>query len=297
MKHLLLFSGLCIFFLSSCEKEIPFKGEYKTRKLVVNALLNTNDSININLSHSLSVIDEGTLEQVENATISLTDTEGNALGSIYSNSSGIYEIDALPLPGKTYQIQVEHPDYATVEASQTIPAAPAVANWDTTTVRREGFPTLTMEFSIQDPLGEDYYMVELLRLAPVNHVPFGSKAKVAWSHSFLQSNNPQFFGYNANAGVAGEVLLLSDANFDGATLPLTVSSTDFSQRDTFGLEAAKIRVSRITKATYQYYTSYQNYQNSANNFFASPVQVFSNITGGFGLFGAAASQEFVLFER
>ena len=68
MKKLVFIFSL-IIIISSCEKVIPFTGEISQSKLVVNSLFDSENPWRVHVSYSLSVIDNGELGNVEDATV------------------------------------------------------------------------------------------------------------------------------------------------------------------------------------------------------------------------------------
>ena len=67
------------FFITlvSCEKVIPFTGETSQSKLVVNSLFDSENPWRVHVSYSLSVIDNGLLGDVKNASVVIKDSLEN----------------------------------------------------------------------------------------------------------------------------------------------------------------------------------------------------------------------------
>ena len=80
MKKIFFISVLSSFFLA-CEKEIELKSDEITPRIVVNSLFTANDTIQLSVSESRSVLYEGILPNVTNATAKLFDGNGALLGT------------------------------------------------------------------------------------------------------------------------------------------------------------------------------------------------------------------------
>ena len=78
-----------ILTLSSCEKEVNIPIEYTEPKLVINALFNTDSLWSIEVSESQYIYDTITLPLIDNAEVSITDSDNNTI-TLTSQGEGIY---------------------------------------------------------------------------------------------------------------------------------------------------------------------------------------------------------------
>ena len=77
--------------------------------------------------------------------------------------------------------------------------------------------------------------------------------------------------------------MLKDENFDGQNYSLTFSVINYAELkdlDLFG----EIRLVNTSEAYFNYLKSFNIYQRAINNPFATPVQVYSNVNDGMGIF-------------
>ena len=80
-----------------------------------------------------------------------------------------------------------------------------------------------------------------------------------------------------------EYIMLRDENFDGQNYSLTFSVINYAELkdlDLFG----EIRLVNTSEAYFNYLKSFNMYQRAINNPFATPVQVYSNVNDGMGIF-------------
>ena len=77
--------------------------------------------------------------------------------------------------------------------------------------------------------------------------------------------------------------MLKDQNFEGENYALTFSVINYAELKEMEL-FGEIRLVNTSEAYFNYLTSFNMYQRTINNPFATPVQVYSNINNGMGIF-------------
>jgi hypothetical protein len=83
----------------------------------------------------------------------------------------------------------------------------------------------------------------------------------------------------------GGKIYFDDLLFDGQTKTTEVGLYDYTfyESDTVLLE---VHLEQLDPSYYKYVVSNEAYQSAHNNPFAEPVQVYTNVSGGFGLFSS-----------
>ena len=98
-------------------------------------------------------------------------------------------------------------------------------------------------------------------------------------------------------------LVLHDLLFNGQNKALEIELKDFEKdiyidKDGYFYSYKTLSITlylhNISKSYYYYRTSLELYENASRNPFAQPVQVFSNISNGFGIFAGAQISYFEL---
>jgi hypothetical protein len=88
----------------------------------------------------------------------------------------------------------------------------------------------------------------------------------------------------------GNSLLMKDVNFSGKqkVLHFFINSYELQDQTGQGGQVYKpyVKVNRITEDYFKYIKSYHVYYNAADNPFAEPANVFSNVLNGYGNFSA-----------
>lgn len=179
-------------------------------------------------------------------------------------------------PGKQYQIKVSHPDFDPVSAVAIAPFPPKI---DTVTVKLDttttgGFFEGTANFAItiDDPAAEvNYYEIKIRGEGPYYYG--------------IESDDP-----NARDGIDYINLLVSDEFFNGKKY--TIRVTNSATNEPFWVVVVK----SVTFDYYKFSTTALINNDAQYNPFANPAQVFTNVTGGLGLFGLVGETQ-ILVER
>ncbi len=109
---------------------------------------------------------------------------------------------------------------------------------------------------------------------------------------YLSLNDPNFDNYNSESYQTTG--LIKDLLFDGQQKTLDIAiDLSFKGWTMSGyeprIEKMDVCLSNLTEPSYLFYKSYNIYNNVMGNPFAQPVQVYSNITNGFGIFAGSSS--------
>jgi len=280
MKNLVLIFSFSIVLIS-CEKIIPFTGEISQSKLVVNSLFDSENPWRVHVSHSLSVIDNGELGDVEDATVIIKDSLGNIVETLIYESEGYYRGNMYPQTGQDYRIDVTHNSYTDVYSSDKLPSPINILSVDTMTNIVDGEEQFDMTINFEDPGdSRNYYRVSV-------HVGYwdidwatGDSILTEYQMPVLLED-PVFNNKN-NWESEG---LFTDLLFDGQEKDLKIAIELEGKIDY--IDYLEVWLYNITESTYNFNISYNIYENASGNPFAQPVQVYSNITNGFGIFGGA----------
>lgn len=298
MKYIVPFAFVLMLLgsLTSCEKEIPFDAEVSEPKLVLNSLFTSDSVWKVHVSQSLSVLDTGQLDRVLDAMVTIDDGVGNQV-TLQHQGEGIYEAATeMPAPSQTYTITASAPGYEQVNASDAIPGAVQIVSLDTN-LRYNPDSTLSLdiELTFNDPSGErNFYMIEMLESYTFI---FGTDTISEEYPGYLVCTDPNIETDNSFSGGGFEnyyeYILLKDAAFDGQSYTIKFSIEElyidpqFENKYTLSLVAS-------SEAFFNYRRSYQAFINTQGNPFAQPVQVYSNVEGGHGIFAGGAREVWVI---
>lgn len=298
-KNTFLLILLMIVF-SACEKNVIIEVPEKEPSLVVNSLLEKNQPITLTVGRSRHILAPDEFPSLpDNYLIK------NAIPVIYQNGVAIDTLKYQPTyeyttqrntiirDGFTYSIKVMAPGYKDVEASTNIPSQSMIAEirWN----RRVRTSSYGMEMDdiylkLNDPGAEkNFYLIKIFS-------PNYGGTNYAVSCVSTTDKDIEFTGEEADpldneSCFDGNNLLMKDDNFNGAVkqVKFSVGSDMIDEQvnyNTGQVYRAYIKVYRITQEHFKFAKSTATYLNNDENPFAEPVNVFTNINGGYGIFSA-----------
>lgn len=291
MKNLLpLFLILSALTLSNCTKEIEFDAQDIAPRIVVNSLF-TNDSIwSAHISRSVGVLETTSYTTIDNASVNIFDDNANLVTTLTHQGNGLYTSPTgiTPQANQSYTIEASASGYESVNASNSIPSAVPIYQLDTvTSTNSDGETILEATITFQDPPNiSNYYMLEVFVTGMYydeweqDSIEIREPLQISCDDINVETVNRFNFGGFENTYL---YLMLKDQNFDGENYSLTFSVINYAElkeMDLFG----EIRLVNTSEEYFNYLKSFNMYQRTINNPFATPVQVYSNVNNGMGIF-------------
>lgn len=283
-KQLFIFS-LAIFFLSSCIKEIEFSSEEVTPRIVVNSLIRPDSTLLVNVSHSLNVLDQADIQPLTNASVKLFDGNGNFIEDLVHVGDGDFRSPSnlIPVTGNTYRINVTNSGYENVQALTAVPTplVPVVLDTITTVIAQED--VFKVKVRIQDPSASgDHYVVRFYQVYDdYIYDNFGNIIDTVQQFDGLWfSTNSVYFEDAGEIFDTRRMQFSRDVLYNGQTidveffLPMWMESTT----------SIYMSFSHASEEYYLFNRSYDLYQTTDGDPFAQPVQIYSNVGGGIGIF-------------
>ncbi|MCF8373947.1 MAG: DUF4249 domain-containing protein [Bacteroidales bacterium] len=282
---LLIVAGL---LFSSCEKFIDYDVPEHTPKLVVISGFQPGEPWSIYVSHSLSSFDNEDFSPIQNAEVVLKLADGiYSQNMIYSPILERYISTGTAEAGKEYRIEVSAPGYPSVFAENKIPGPATLISLDTLEGFHNGDFSTDFELKFTNPAGEDnFFLIQLFSVETFD-----------WKEQFenivpIQSDDPNMD--NVSDDEYGEdFLLLRDQNFDGKEYTFRFYTPNYSIYFGKGTQY-KAKVFSCSEEFYRYQKTARQYQLTYDNPFSQPVQIFSNIENGIGIFGGFVVSEIEL---
>ena len=284
---LLIFSALT---LSNCTKEIEFDAQDIAPRIVVNSLF-TNDSIwAAHISRSVGVLETTSYTTIDDANVNIFDANANLVTTLTHQGNGLYTSPTglTPQANQSYTIEASASGYESVNASNSIPSAVPIYQLDTvTSTNSDGETILEATITFQDPPNiSNYYMLEVYVTGTwINEweqdtIEIREPLQISCDDINVETVNRFNFGGFENTYL---YLMLKDQNFDGENYALTFTVINYAEvkdMDLFG----EIRLVNTSEEYFNYLKSFNMYQRTINNPFATPVQVYSNVNNGMGIF-------------
>ena len=275
--------------LSNCTKQIDFDEQDIAPRIVVNSLF-TNDSVwSAHISRSVGVLDNTSYTTIDDASVNIFDENANLVTTLTHQGNGLYTspTGVSPLPDQSYTLEASASGYESVNATNFIPPAVDIFQLDTVTSTNSNDETiLEATITFQDPPNvSNYYMLEVLVKGTWeswegDSIEFREPLEISCDDINVETVNRFNFGGFENTYL---YLMLKDQNFDGENYALTFSVINYAELKEMEL-FGEIRLVNTSEAYFNYLTSFNMYQRTINNPFATPVQVYSNVNNGMGIF-------------
>ena len=285
-----ILSFFLIICICSCEKIIPFNEEVTEPKIVVHSFFNSTDQWKVFITKSLTVTDNGKLDFLENASVVIKDEQNNIVEILEHDSLGKYKGNTTPQIGKSYRIEAEVLGYNSVYAQDYIPNEVTISSVDSSTSHLNNEKILELDVSINDPQEEEnyYYLKVHVGLNTLDGNYQTKRLNVLVNNPIFENSEPNKWD---NKGIFTDFLFNGENTTikTAIKLPIIVNDVSYNLND---LDYLEIRLQNLTKAKYLYNKSYDLYQNASGSPFAQPVQVYSNVNGGFGIFAGSKRIDF-----
>ncbi|MCE5346381.1 MAG: DUF4249 domain-containing protein [Bacteroidales bacterium] len=285
-----------MFIACQDDLNIPDTG----RKIVINGLITTDSLLNVFINRSVFI--------TTNSNIYMSDLD-NAEVCFYQNNAFIdslhhfYKVfdgwhvfhpgnywskSVFPLPGEEYKIVVKVPGLPDATATTTIPNLVKIERIDTSRIilASGNGPDFRMRYNIEftDPANEtNYYLFNLSntfsKMLSCNPFPFVSQDPIIEE---ILSRGTNYV----------EALVFSDKIINGQKHSLTVTTDGYNSGRNI---TTYFRLFSITEECFKYIQTLNLYFEKQGNPLSEPVTVYSNVTGGYGIFtGAAVSSDSIV---
>ena len=294
MKKLFFLLSVSLIYIS-CEKVIPFEGDVNTPKLVINSVFESDSTFKVHVSSSRSVIDTSSFENIDDAVVTIKDGNGNVIEVLNHVVNGFYKGQVLPEENTTYILEVNHPNYANITASDSLPSPIIINSVDTSTILDPiNGNRLRISMNFDDPENnQNYYLLETYsvneyliveNLDTVEYELDTTKQFMVLTDEVFQNGGSPW----RDQGLFNDLLF----NGQNKTLEIEIPNENWSGSEdgydwSYKTLTLRLYLHNITISYYYYRTSLELFQNASGNPFAQPVQVYSNIENGFGVFAGS----------
>lgn len=321
-QHTTLFIGLLFtVFLYSCVSDVEVDSFSIEKELVINALITPDSLLSIELSQTKVIPGKGnTYSTINDATVKLYEDDveietlhyvktDNDSASVYSSTS------VYPQIGKTYRVEASNSGNETVSCETIIPSPVKIISVDTSFSNSY---EVKIKITFKDPPEvENYYRI-------VVHETYG-RFITTWNDEkddydttgiavydtyvndwSLESDDPLL----SNADDADDYLFGGADNlfniFTGELIDGQEYTIDFSfyvgyskperlETDKGEFYQMKIELQSLSYDEYTYMLSYTNYDWNDGDFsLTEPIQVYSNVENGTGIFAGHSIDSHVL---
>lgn len=273
---------ILLICFASCTEDIHIELDGHDPKVVVNCFFSKEDSLKVHLSKSSLILDDDSLNYIDNAVIEIFQ-DGSNIGTLNHNEKGIYSQAANLTPEANYTITVSVTGMETIVAQDTIPIHAPINKFDTTSIDDK---YLYCEIEFQDNIEIDnFYLLEVSAKFPV----INSNSKESDLVDIVVIDN---IIENGGNGDIRKRVYFSDKKIAGEDYYLSfvldkevLSSSTHSEQNVI-----YINFKTISRNYYSYIKTY--YESKTRQ-----MDIFTNIEEGYGIFaGYGLSQDSIVVQ-
>ncbi|MCF6242218.1 MAG: DUF4249 domain-containing protein [Bacteroidales bacterium] len=308
MKKNIIIAFIIVAIFSSCEKTITIEIPDNGRKLVVNSLFTGDSVLSLSLLESKYILDESfsdyyryEYDSVSGAKIDLYENE-QFIEQLNEISKGKYQSNYIIKTDKDYQIKVLAENFPDLSAESYVPEKPEILGLEVYDTRdEEGYEVTGFTLRFKDnPEQSNYYFIEAFEKVVMKDQSWetGNDTIISYTNSLnVYSSDPN--AYSDDWGL-GEGILLNDELLNGEDylFKFFAYSSSYYYYDEYGNSYPDeniisvtyvVYLNSISKDYYQYYKSLSKHLEAQYEFFMEPVQVYTNVENGFGIFAGYSS--------
>lgn len=276
--------GFGILFYS-CEQEVILDFDNEP-KLSLNCILNPDSVVSAKLTLSHNLDNSGSFETVDTGVLTLYE-ENEIFGILEAKGNGRYILNKKPAEGKTYKIVAEAGNYTTISATTAIPDYPVIeyskeftghTSYDSTRA------VFNMNIQIKDKPGKDnYWIYQNWVVSGVKYGGVSREINAPFVDEFNKTIDTEAkYGFTLFLGVR-----LSDEGYDGQSMDFVIPDFVEATKYTF-TEAVHILNADEHYDKYLKTSILNRIKETSDLPFFEPVQMYSNIQNGYGIFGSCA---------
>lgn len=284
MKKICFFLLICLGI--SCETEVELDPPPYDSKIVVNGLLSNENEIRVSVGFSVVALSQDEPGYLGDANVEIWE-DGNSLGfGVYEVFDKVFKWNAVPKQGSTYRIQVRHPDYPMIDETLIMPNANVFGTLqyrDSIGLDTSGQALASLSVTINDPGSEaNYYRLNFSYYNDVtaSFLPFVFET----SDAVLLSPT--------TVKEADGSYLIDDALFNGSTREITI---EFSRDIALSSPRFLAIGESLSEPLYKYQVSLSLFEETKDNPFTEPVFVYSNISGGLGIWAGKIAERDTIY--
>ncbi|WP_339902442.1 DUF4249 domain-containing protein [uncultured Cyclobacterium sp.] len=272
-------------FMSSCETTVDIDIPFEKPQVVLNSTLTHNTFPKVRLTYSRHILDnDWEFEPITTAEVKLT-IEGQSYFLEYNEDSGQYvSLDHMVEGGKEYIVEAVVEGYSVVSASEFVPVQVPIKDLVYNGQAHVDAWLTGDDFSLifDDPEGENFYEISAYYYR-MDHYIDQNGDEVYYYDSrtiYLEPKNPSYESdFYLNGG-----LIIDDKLFDGKEASIDFfTGGNYMEMEVDGGEVHFV-LKNISKSYYDFQSTYGLQDWNDGDPFAQPVQVYSNIENGIGIF-------------
>ena len=280
-----------IIIFYSCNKKVLFEIPAYNDKPVVNCLFSPDEPFMIQISKSASKLDTSIID-IKDAIVEIYQDD-NYLATLSHTTMGYYTNNQLiPEVGILYTLKVQIPEYPDIVASDSIPSSYSEFEYlgykHNVWYSEEGTDYSALEFKIKDNSTPNYF--EVLERISYYYI-WDSTTKVNIKHFTIIAPLKEESNWRS---------IFTDRLFNGNKYNIDLLDASFQNYLTFDSIKIDVQVIQGSPTYYKFRSSTFNHQKAQYSNFLEPmepVNLYSNIENGFGIFAGYQSKIYPIIEK
>ncbi len=286
-----------VFMMQSCVRDMDVEIDTFESKLVLNALVSTEEPWTLEVSKSGNILsDKDNIEKINDAIVHVLDINTNKTILLHNNNNGIYQHETItPIPGHEYKVKVSCKNYNSISAITTVPKSIQVIKNDSSVVVVDGIEMLSIDFDIVGERFEhNYYICELFKIEnnsesnEITEDPIG----VSFWDKVENQDNSRHFQSGLRVFIADNI----DDNGGNSTTTVLLSPNNNGNGGDGGNDnneelQYELNVKSVSKSYYDYFKALEDLNNQQTNT-NNPKSLYSNVKNGYGVLGSYNTQIF-----
>jgi len=290
---------LCI----SCSDNFDTQSESESSRMVLNSVFAPGELLNVHLATTRKILNpDSKISNITSADVEITDNKTSVVYRLNHVGEGNYQSDDFrPSFGGSYSVIAHAEGFRSVEATSSVPVQAFVTQTDVyqgdfseSGDMRELF--VNLEF-YSEATETQYYIWEIINEDRPTSNTFDFN-DVADGPVLLYSEDSRTESVLADESFQTRVFLVDDGS-QGLVQTSFVTMTDPVIAFQFGDDTdedadvlLKVRAMTVSKDLYEYFKSIEIYRlrGEINSSITQPVDIYSNVEGGLGIFGGLTSE-------
>lgn len=294
MKKLALLSTIAsILFFASCKKDIHVDVPPYQSKLTVFSSSAIGEPIMINVGKSLGIAERRNMPDltITNATVNLYEDGALKESLVYKEDMKGYLSTLVAQAGKTYSVKVSAPFYTDAASSSAVPSAVPITGLTRVPNARSnenGDPQDELLFTFNDPsTAGDYYIIRITT----------PKDSFTYNNFCVNSGDASIeTPYNENVDLTtcldNNSIFMRDELFNGKQKQVKIYVNSDNLHYTINgpdTTFPYIELLHVPEAYFKFEKSRQAAESANGDPFSEPVNVYTNVTNGYGVFSIISS--------
>jgi hypothetical protein len=302
---------VCLFAVigfSSCEKVIEAKDlPEQDARIVLNSILNSGDFISANVTASKSILKNKAFKNLDNAICQVFENDAY-IGDLTNIQNGDFTSFFTAKINKRYRLVVSASGYSTATAITTIPPSVKftkperydtinynyrINQYSSTTKSLGGSSRFKLKI-LDDAATKNFYS---LRPIVILQDSAGNSIDSVSYVSIINNSTSNSVGGQADyGGYSLEIDDLTTVNNNEILLDFDVSfNYDLANNVKIKSIRVYLEISNLSEEYYKYKVTSEKQAYAGVSLFAEPVLVYSNVTNGLGILGAAGITKVLIY--